>query len=84
MAASQDSVSAQRGRLSKLEAQAFRVLSAQELRGLDLEELTAYTWRLDRRAGTAELSDFRARLEAMTDGELLALAADFEQGKGQS
>ena len=71
----------QRGRVARLEAQAFRVLSAQELRSLDLGELTAYLERLDRWAGSSALSDFQAKLEAMTDGELLAFAAEFQPGK---
>ena len=71
----------QRGRVARLEAQAFRVLSVQELRSLDPEELTAYLERLDRWAGSSAPSDFQAKLEAMTDGELLAFAADFQQGQ---
>ena len=71
----------QRGRVARLEAQAFRVLSVQELRGLDLGELTAYLERLDRWAGSSELADFQKRLEAMTDGELLALEAEFQPGE---
>ena len=71
----------QRGRVARLEAQAFRVLSAQELRSLDLGELTAYLERLDRWAGSSALSDFQAKLEAMTDGELLAFAAEFQPGQ---
>ena len=67
--------------MAKLEAQAFRVLSAQELRSLDLEQLTAYLEWLDRWAGSSKLGDFQKRLEAMTDGELLAFAAEFQPGK---
>ena len=67
--------------MARLEAQAFRVLSAQKLRGLDLEELTAYVARLDRWAGSSEMGDFQQRLEAMTDGELLAFAAEFQPGE---
>ena len=51
------------------------------LRSLDLEELTAYIARLDRLAGFSELADFQQRLEAMTDGELLAFAAEFQPGQ---
>ena len=71
----------QRGRVAKLEAQAFRLLTAEELQALDLEELTAYISRLDRLAGSSELADFQQRLEAMTDGELLAFAAEFQPGE---
>ena len=71
----------QRGRVAKLEAQAFRLLTAEELQALDLEELTAYIARLDRLAGSSELTDFQQRLEAMTDGELVAFAAEFQPGQ---
>ena len=71
----------QRGRVARLEAQAFRLLTAAELQALDLEELTAYIARLDRWAGSSELADFQKRLEAMTDGELLAFAAEFQPGQ---
>ena len=71
----------QRGRVAKLEAQAFRLLSAEELKSLDMEELTAYIARLDRWAGSSKLADFQARLEAMTDGELMAFAAEFQPGQ---
>ena len=74
-------MSGQRGRVARLEAQAFRVLSAEELQGLDLGELTAYLSRLNGWAGSSALSDFQAKLEAMTDGELLAFAAEFQGGQ---
>ena len=74
-------MSGQRVRVAKLEAQAFPLLTAAELQALDLEELTAYIARLDRWAGSSELADFQKRLEAMTDGELLAFAAEFKPGE---
>ena len=66
-------------RLARLEVQAMPTPA--ELARMTDGQLTAYLERLDRWAGSAELADFQKRLEAMTDGELLALEAEFQPGE---
>lgn len=62
-------------RLARLEAQAMPTPA--ELARMSDGELNAYVQWLNR----PELTAFTVRLNAMTDGELLAFAAEFQLGK---